>query len=285
MLGRITVALLFLLLVWGNLVAGLKAGLACPDWPLCHDRVLPPFRLDVWMEFTHRLIAAVAGLLLVVLSWRRFAAYRGAAKAVPLAAVGILAVEILIGGAVVLLELPVQLTTVHFMTGMAVFLLACYMAAFDGQANPARFSLRGYAGIFFGMVPVLFFQSALGAYVRHAGAGLACRDFPTCGGSWFPVITGSALLSHFSHRVAALLILLTIVVIVAASFFDPAMARHRKAVLALLLLTAVQIALGAFVVLSELYFAATALHLATVLCMLLVMFRLWVAEIRQEEAS
>jgi len=54
MLGRITVALFFLLLVWGNLVAGMKAGLACPDWPLCHGRVLPPFRLDVWMEFTHR---------------------------------------------------------------------------------------------------------------------------------------------------------------------------------------------------------------------------------------
>jgi heme A synthase len=44
MLGRVTVGLLFLLLVWGNLVAGLKAGLACPDWPLCHGKVLPPWR-------------------------------------------------------------------------------------------------------------------------------------------------------------------------------------------------------------------------------------------------
>lgn len=285
MLGRITVALFFLLLVWGNLVAGLKAGLACPDWPLCHGRVLPPFRLDVWMEFTHRLIAAVAGLFLLILSWRRFTAYQGAAKAVPLAAVGILAVEVLVGGAVVLLELPAQLTTLHFMTGMAVFLLACYMAAFDGETVPARFSFRGYGGLFFGMVLVLFFQSALGAYVRHAGAGLACPDFPTCGGSWFPAITGGGILAHFSHRLAALLIFLTIAAIVAACFRDPALARHRRSCLVLLLLATVQIGLGASVVLSGLSFAAAALHLATALCMLLVLFRLWVLEIRREEAS
>ena len=51
MLGKATVGLLFLLLVWGNLVAGLKAGLACPDWPLCHGKVLPPFRVAISYNF------------------------------------------------------------------------------------------------------------------------------------------------------------------------------------------------------------------------------------------
>jgi len=283
MLGRFTVALFFLLLVWGNLVAGLKAGLACPDWPLCQGKVLPPFRLDIWMEFTHRLIAAVATLFILVLSWRRFASYKGLAKAVPLTAVAFVGTEILLGGVVVLLELPVQLTTIHFMTGLAVFLLAAYMAVFDGEGTPARFSLRGHAGLFFGMGLVLFFQSALGAYVRHADAGLACPDFPTCGGSWFPVITGGALLAHFSHRFAALLIFLTIGIICAACFLDPAMNRQRKAALALFMLALGQIAVGAFVVLSGLYFAATALHLATALCMILILFHLWATKSRNEE--
>src|SRR5512143_1719417 len=124
MLGRMTVGLFFLLLVWGNLVAGLKAGLGCPDWPLCHGRVLPPFRFDVWMEFMHRIIAVTAAVFLLLLSRKRFKDYSGSAKAVPLAAVGLLAAEIMIGGMVVLLELPMQLTTLHFMTGMAVFILA-----------------------------------------------------------------------------------------------------------------------------------------------------------------
>jgi len=284
MLGRITVALFFLLLVWGNLVAGMKAGLACPDWPLCHGRVLPPFRLDVWMEFTHRVIAAVATLFLLLLSWKRFAAYRGLAKAVPLTAVALVGIEILLGGVVVLLELPVQLTTIHFMTGLAVFLLVSYMALFDGEATPARFSLRGHAGLFFGMGLVLFFQAALGAYVRHADAGLACTDFPTCGGSWFPTMTGGAILAHYSHRLAAALVVLTIGIICAACFLDPAMTRHRKATLALFLLALGQIAVGAFVVLSGLYFAATGLHLAVALCMILVLIHLWATETRRGEA-
>ena len=47
MLGRITLALFFLLLVWGNLVAGLEAGLGCPDWPLCRGVVIPPLKFDL----------------------------------------------------------------------------------------------------------------------------------------------------------------------------------------------------------------------------------------------
>jgi heme A synthase len=79
MLGRVTVGLLFLLLVWGNLVAGLKAGLACPDWPLCHGKVLPPFRWDIYMEFGHRVIAAVASVCLIALAARRYRKYEGSA--------------------------------------------------------------------------------------------------------------------------------------------------------------------------------------------------------------
>lgn len=283
MLGRITVALFFLLLIWGNLVAGLKAGLACPDWPLCHGTVLPPFRLDIWMEYTHRLIAALATVFLLLLSWKRFSSYQGLAKAVPLAAVALIAMEILLGGAVVLLELPVQLTTVHFMTGLTVLLLAFYMATFDGDETPARFSLQGRAGLFFGMGLVFFSQSALGAYVRHANAGLACPDFPTCRGSWFPSNMSGTLMAHFSHRLAAVLIFVTIGMLCVAAFLDPGFFRYRKMLLGLLCLCLGQIAVGALVVLSGLYYLATGLHLLIALSILVSFFHLWSSEIRQQE--
>lgn len=283
MLGKITVALFFLLLIWGNLVAGLKAGLACPDWPLCHGTVLPPFRLDIWMEYTHRLIAALATVFLLVLSWKRFSSYQGLAKAVPLAAVALIGTEILIGGAVVLLELPVQLTTVHFMTGLTVLLLAFYMASFDGDENPARFSLHGRAGLFFGMGLVVFSQSALGAYVRHANAGLACTDFPTCRGSWFPGNMSGTLMAHFSHRLAAVLIFVTIGMLCVAAFLDPGFFRYRKMLLGLLCLCLGQIAVGALVVLSGLYYLATGLHLLIALSILVSFFHLWSSELRQQE--
>lgn len=282
MLGRITVALFFLLLVWGNMVAGLKAGLACPDWPLCQGRLLPPFRFDVWMEFSHRLIAAAATLFLVPLALKRFRAYSGPAKAVPLAAFGLVAAEIAFGGLVVLLELPVRLTVLHFMTGLAVFLLVCYMAAFDGEVKPARFPVTGYAGLFLAVMALLYCQASLGAYVRHAGAGLACPDFPTCLGSWLPTNPGGQVMIHFSHRLLAGLIVCTVAAFAAAVFLDGKLAKHRPAMVALLSLGIVQIGAGAGVVQSGLNFAATAIHLAVALVMLMLLGRMWLRETAPE---
>lgn len=282
MLGRITVALFFLLLVWGNLVAGLKAGLACPDWPLCQGKILPPIRLDVWLEFTHRLIAATATLFLVPLVIKRFKAYRGIAKAVPLAVFGLITFEIAFGGLVVLLELPIRLTVVHFMTGLVIFLLACYMAAIDGVKRTPRFSGRGYAGLFIVALLLLYCQSSLGAYVRHAGAGLACPDFPTCLGRWLPTGIGVPALVHFSHRLLALLIAATIGTLAVAAFLDERLRRYRRTIVSLLGLGIVQIGAGAGVVQSGLNFAATAFHLAVALVMLMVLGRMWLEESAQE---
>jgi heme a synthase len=277
MLGRITLALFFLLLIWGNLVAGLEAGLACPDWPLCRGDLIPPFRLDIWMEFTHRLIAAVSTLFLLLLSWRRLKAYDGTAKAIPLAAFGLIATVILLGGLTVIMELPAQITTIHFMTALTVFLMIGYMAAFDGSVNPPRIAMTGHAGLFLGLGLLLFFQASLGAYVRHSDAGHACPDFPTCLGSWLPHLHGSVLV-HYSHRLLAYLIVATIAVFAAAVFIDGRLKRHRPAIMILLILAVAQTAIGAGVVLSGLNFVATALHLAMALVMLLVTGRIWLSE-------
>src|SRR5262249_58081809 len=44
----------------------------------------------------------------------------------------------------------------------------------------------------------LLLQLALGGYVRHSGAGLACPDFPLCNGEWLP---GHWLgVVHWAHR-------------------------------------------------------------------------------------
>ena len=285
MLGRVTVGLLFLLLVWGNMVAGLKAGLACPDWPLCHGKVLPPFRWDIYMEFLHRVIAVVASMFLLALSVRRYRAYRGIARAVPVAALLILALEIGMGGAVVLLETPVQLTTVHFMTGLLVFLLAFYMMTFDGVGDPPAFAFRGASALFLSLLALVYFQAALGAYVRHLEAGLACPDFPTCLGQWFPSLFDGGVLAHYSHRVMGYLILLTALTLYLTVRRDPRQRQNRRLASALLILVAAQVAVGALVVLSRLEFLAAALHLAVALGILSILGHLWVHAVRAERAS
>ncbi len=283
MLGKATVGLLFLLLVWGNLVAGLKAGLACPDWPLCHGRVLPPFRPDIYMEFLHRVLAAVAGIALLALAHVRFRSYRGGARAVPVLAVGLLAGEIAMGAMVVLLEIPVQLTTIHFLTGLFIFLLAYYMMAFDGVSTPPVFAARGYSALFLGMGALLLLLAALGAYVRHVGAGLSLPDWPTSLGGLVPAALSGGVLVQFSHRVLSILVLLTVVALFAATRVDPRLGRYRRHALALLLLIATQVAVGGLVVLTRLNFLSTGLHLAVALTMLLLLGRMWILEVRERE--
>jgi len=285
MLGRVTVGLLFLLLVWGNLVAGLKAGLACPDWPLCYGKVLPPWRWDIYMEFLHRVIAGVTSLFLVALSLNRYRRYEGAARLVPVLAVLLLLAEIGIGGAVVLLETPVQLTTYHFMAGLLVFLFAFYMMTFDGDFARPGFSFRGPGALFLSVAAMVYSQAALGAYVRHLAAGLACPDFPTCLGSIIPSFLGGPVLVHFSHRLVGYLILLTAVALYLFVRRDPRQRGNRGLAVLFLVLVAAQIGVGALVVLSNLHYLATAMHLAVALGMLSVIGHLWVQAVRAEGAA
>jgi heme A synthase len=233
------------------------------------------------MEFTHRLIAAVATISLLLLCRQRFKSYEGIARGVPIAAVGLIAMVIALGGITVIMELPAQVTTIHFMTGLAVYLLAGYMAIFDGTEKPPRFPLKGHAGLFIGLGMLLYFQASLGAYVRHSDAGSACPDFPTCLGQWLPHLSGGVLV-HYSHRLLAYLIVGTLAALAAAVFIDAKLKRHRPAALTLLSLAVIQTGIGAGVVLSGLNFAATAFHLAMALIMLLVIGRMWAAEVKGE---
>lgn len=275
MIAKITLFLLFLLLIWGNLVAGLKAGLACPDWPLCHGTVLPPFRWDIYMEFMHRIIGGVTSLFLVILSYQRFRSYRGFVKLVPVMIVFLLILQIVLGGIVVLLELPVDLTTYHFANAIIIFALTLYIAFYDGEKREPHFSVGGYKGIFCLLGFLVFIQAVLGAYVRHSGAGLACPDFPTCLGYWIPPQLSGIILNHFVHRVVAYIITLAVLVLLVSSYISRDLRIYRKELLILICLIAVQIALGVGVVQTKLNFAVTALHLSFALLILSLLLYTW----------
>jgi cytochrome c oxidase assembly protein subunit 15 len=285
MLGRATVGILFLVLVWGNMVAGLKAGLACPDWPLCHGRILPPLRWDIYMEFLHRVIAGIAAVFLVALSASRYRDYRGTARAVPVLTLLLLVLEVGMGGAVVLLEIPVQLTTVHFMTGILLFLLAFYMMHFDGMTEPPDFTFRGTSAVFLSLAALVYFQAALGAYVRHLEAGQACPDFPMCLGRWIPSFRDPGVLAHFSHRLVGFLVLLTALAVHRFLLRGPLFRGKRALGTLFVVLMAAQIAVGALVVLSKLQFLAAALHLAIALGILWVLGLLWIDAVRAERTT
>ena len=275
MLAKVTVFLFFLLLIWGNAVAGLGVGLACPDWPLCHGKVIPPIQFDIYMEWMHRNIGAVASIFLIILSYYRLRDYKGLAKVIPPFTVFLLILQIVLGGVVVLLKLPVDLTTIHFANALLIFSLVFYMAFFDGKKNSPLFSVSGYGGLFFLLTVLVFMQAVLGAYVRHSDAGLACPDFPKCLGFWVPPEISGTVLTHLSHRTLAYIILATVLLLYIFSYFYSELGKSRSKILVLLCLVIIQIVLGVGVIHSKLHFSATALHLGIALLILSIAVYSW----------
>jgi len=281
MIGKIALVLLFILLVWGNLVAGLKAGLACPDWPLCHGQVVPPFRWDIYVEFIHRVIGGITSIFIFILCYQRFKAYIGAIKTIPLLVVILLIFQIVLGGIVVLMELPVDLTTFHFANAIVIFALVVYMVSYDGINNKPTFSISGYKGLFFLLSILIFAQAVLGAYVRHSSSGLACPDFPTCLGYWIPPEISGIVLNHFAHRGLAYLITIVVAILLIASYSSSSLQKYRGKLSLLIGLIVLQVILGVAVVLTKLNFAVTAFHLFVGLLILTTALYAWFQGMRE----
>jgi heme A synthase len=243
---------LFLLMTMGNIVSTTGSGLGCPDWPLCHGRLLPPAQTEVLIEFSHRLKVIPFTLLLlvtVVLTWRRTTAR--APRRLSLILVALLAAQIGLGGVTVLFRLPDLVSTAHLVN--ALLILAGLIILAEGTREhapvPARLKRLAMAGL-----AALLLQLALGGYVRHAGAGLACPDFPLCSGSLLPYHWGSGV--HWIHRWLGVVLL--------GLFVHLALAARRTALarpaVAAAVLAVVQVALGIMTVLGGLAVPLRAAH-------------------------
>jgi heme A synthase len=243
---------LFLLMTMGNIVSATGSGLGCPDWPLCHGRLLPPAETQVLIEFSHRLKAIPFTLLLlvtVVLTWRRTTAR--APRRLSLILVALLAAQIGLGGVTVLFKLPDLVSTAHLVN--ALLILAGLIILAEGTRAhppaPARLNRLAMAGL-----AALLVQMAIGGYVRHAGAGLACPDFPLCSGSLLPHHWESGV--HWIHRWLGV-VLLGLFVHLALAARRTALARPAAAAAVLAVL---QAALGIVAVLGGLAVPLRAAH-------------------------
>src|SRR6266849_8195184 len=134
-------ALIFVMVLSGGLVAGIRAGLAYNSFPLMNGRVVPPdiFAIEPWylnfssnmatVQFDHRLIAWMLAFL-VPWFWLRVRREEVPSRAklgadLLLAA---LALQIALGIATLLLAVPVSLAAAHQAGALLVFSAALFAA-------------------------------------------------------------------------------------------------------------------------------------------------------------
>jgi cytochrome c oxidase assembly protein subunit 15 len=232
------------------------AGLGCPDWPGCYGFLTVPLTdahvetaearfpeapveaHKAWWEMIHRYFAGGLGLLILAIATSAVLARRqvragGSAESLPLglplALLVLVICQAAFGAWTVTLKLWPQVVTAHLLGGFATLSLLWLLALRLGVGRSWAVSRRLYPHALLVLVLVVL-QVALGGWVSSNYAALACHDFPTCHGEWWPPMDlhegfnfgqtigpnylGGELESdarvaiHFTHRLGALTVLL-----------------------------------------------------------------------------
>ena len=118
-------AVIFGLIVLGGVVRATDSGLGCPDWPRCHGSFIPQWEKHTLIEYSHRLTASVAGLLVLAVAVAAWRAYRRVPAVLYPAtlAFALLILQAGLGGLAVINELPPEIVTVHLGLALAILTL------------------------------------------------------------------------------------------------------------------------------------------------------------------
>ena len=222
-LQALTVLTLFLtfdLVLFGAFTRLTDSGLGCPDWPGCYGSASPVgARADIaaaqeamptgpvthgkaWVEMIHRYLATGVGVLIIVLTvatwlqWRRARADSTVSPPVmspwwPTFTLVWVCLQGAFGALTVTMKLFPAIVTLHLMGGVVLLALLCVQAVRHTQAvrgvQPAVLAAPLRRGVLVTGALVAL-QVVLGGWVSTNYAVLACTTFPTCQGSWWPVM-------------------------------------------------------------------------------------------------
>ncbi|MGI9219217.1 MAG: COX15/CtaA family protein [Hydrogenophaga sp.] len=255
-LTLLTLFLTFDLVLFGAFTRLTDSGLGCPDWPGCYGSASPfGAHADIsaaqqamptgpvthskaWVEMIHRYLATAVGVLILVLasvSWVERKRLK-ISHWWPMVTLFWVCLQGAFGALTVTMKLFPAIVTLHLLGGMALLALlraqaVAYALAEPDSRGPAH--LNNGTRFALGLVyALLWLQIALGGWVSTNYAVLACSDFPTCQGSWWPEMdlrhgfalwrdlgmahTGDALpfaaltAIHYVHRLSAYVVFIAL---------------------------------------------------------------------------
>lgn len=201
------------LIAFGGVVRVTDSGLGCGEhWPTCAGTLLPPLdNVTAWIEWLHRLFAALIGLFglaTLVVAIRAYRRHRADIVRMTAIAAFLFFIQSALGALVVVLELPPTFVTLHLGTAMLLLgalVVAALLSTYKPRPHTVRprdsFTMLAFVTAGLSMVIIL-----TGALVRGGGASLACTTWPLCNGELLPIEQGAPAMIHMLHRfsVAAL---------------------------------------------------------------------------------
>lgn len=258
------------LIAVGAIVRTTGSGLGCPDWPLCQGGLIPPAERTAIIEYSHRTLAAVVGLLIVATAivTLRLRREDAAARGLAVASLPLLGLQAWLGRETVLRELPAELVAFHLGAALLLLSVMVLLAAFavlgERRELVATEERRGFTRVALGGAAVTAGVLIVGAYVVGADATTACTTWPECRQAPIPFVDGErAQHIHWLHRITVIagLAAVAVVVLAAEKLREPSDGVRRGARLLLALYVA-QIAIGALNVWTRFSDAALVAHLA-----------------------
>jgi cytochrome c oxidase assembly protein subunit 15 len=174
----------------------------------------------VYFEFIHRALAGLISIVTAVLSVMLFRHKKisKSIKFVALAAIFILAIQIVLGGLTVLWQLHDKVVTAHLALGTAFFSLTLWVywsLSFHFKSENLNFKIsknnNAHKALIPGIILLIFIyaQLLLGGQVASNYAALACPEFPLCFGEFIPTLSGSIGL-NVMHRLGAYILVFVV---------------------------------------------------------------------------
>jgi heme a synthase len=210
-LTLLTLFLTFDLVLFGAFTRLTDSGLGCPDWPGCYGQASPSGAREqisqaqaamptgpvthgkAWIEMIHRYLATGVGVLILTLAVATW--WQGRRGALPVSPwwPALTLVWVCIQGAfgalTVTMKLFPAIVTLHLLGGMLLLALLCAQAVAYSHASRGIQPVAvppGTRWLLLAGTGLVWLQIALGGWVSTNYAVLACTDFPTCQGSWWP---------------------------------------------------------------------------------------------------
>jgi cytochrome c oxidase assembly protein subunit 15 len=209
---------MFFVLLAGTIVTKTNSGRGCgDDWPLCNGRFIPAYTLESMIEWSHRFISGIVGILVVaafVLVWMQMRARKDAIFHATMALVFTI-IQAILGAMAVVWPQSDAVLAIHFGISLIAFASTLLLVVAVRRKNdqlPVVTGVysAGYRALNYFSVIFCYIVVYLGAYVRHTESFGGCPDWPLCNGQIIPELTGATGIA-FIHRLAALAMLILIV--------------------------------------------------------------------------